>query len=1533
MKNYYLFFLLILTSNVYFAQNNCLQFHNISTDIATYNNTAALNPTDVITVEAWINASGWRTNIWEGSIAGKDGWSAGNTGYMLRCGEGGDLSFNISIGGTWAEARTTTNPMVTGTWYHVAGVYNGSSVKIYINGTEAASVATSGSISTSSQNLLIGNCPADNNRYFNGYIDEVRIWHAAIDPGVINAWKNKTVSLCHPLYASMIAYFQLDDNSPVTNMMETISGSDAGTSVIGASYLLNTNGAFLGSVSGFQQTTASQPNTGSVAPGSANNDVIRLEVEVYSAMNATEFRLRTNGTTNVSDISNAKLWYTGTSSTFSTGSQFGSTVAVPPGAGIDMVFSGSQALSCGTNYFWLSYDISAGATTGNIVDANYQSSIIGGASRTPVTSTPAGSRPIANSCNHSIELTDTYGDGWNGGTVTVSVNGTPVLSNITLAAGSGPQTNTFSASTGDNINVTTTNGGSYPSEMRIIVKDGTGTTIIPLQQPPTTPGVNGTGACSVAPMSFVSTTASQPNTSSVSAGVTNQEVLRMEVVTTGTGSPLSVTQFILRTDGTTNVADIANAKIWYTGTNSTFATSTQFGSTIASPPVPGSNMTFTGTQTLAEGTNYFWLSFDIQPAAVTGNVVDGTFQSVTINGTAHTPSTTSPAGNRLISIIYCTSNATSTADEEIFNVTLGSLNNTSNCSTTGGTGSILNEYSDYTALAAPSLTQGVSYPFSVEVGTCGGNYSNAVAIYIDFNMNGVFTDAGEQVYLSIASSSGPHTEAGSIAIPVTATPGNTRMRVICVETGTPSSISPCGTYSWGETEDYTVQINTAGPMVFSSCTASQPNTTDVSTGTTNQEIIRLEVVTTGVTSPINASEIRIRTNGTTNYATDIADARIWYTGTSSSFSTTNQYGTVVAVPPAPGTNMVFTGTQTLEPGTNYFWLTYSIPAGATPGNFVDGVFQRITVAGVNYSPAITAPAGERTIIDGCHHTLCLYDSGANGWQGGTLTVQVNGSNVLTGVTLAAGSSGTYNFIADDGDVITTIYTAGTNPAENRYEITNPNGAYILSDGHDNEIPSGTSGTGNCSDVPNFTVNGQAYQTGTDCFILTENKNNQSGSVWYNYMVDLSSTFRIDFDIYLGDKDVTFINDGADGMTFAFQNECSAAGGAGGSLGYGGITPSLAIEFDSYMNSLDNNDPADDHLALVSNGNVNHAAGTHLAGPAAIPAGFEDDAWHSVAVRWNAITMTLNIYFDGVLQLTYSGDIVTNIFGGNPIVFWGFTGGTGLYYNRQEVCVTSYPANSSALSDIYCDPCNELVEVAYGAASYTWMLDDGSIDDPTIYNPTMSPTVTTEYTVLIEDACGNFIMDHFTIFVGTLGIELSGLRGECGSTSNLLQWTTLAEINNEYFTVERSHDAINFEVAGYLEGAGNSNTALDYSWSDSRRIPGISYYRLKQTDNDGQESYSEIIPVSCPCNNQYNIYPNPTKGKLNIDIMGTDAQNLVCKIEDMLGREIFSEQIIMEQNSILKTFHLDDILDGIYLIRIIDNASKEIIHTEKVVFSN
>lgn len=88
------------------------------------------------------------------------------------------------------------------------------------------------------------------------------------------------------------------------------------------------------------------------------------------------------------------------------------------------------------------------------------------------------------------------------------------------------------------------------------------------------------------------------------------------------------------------------------------------------------------------------------------------------------------------------------------------------------------------------------------------------------------------------------------------------------------------------------------------------------------------------------------------------------------------------------------------------------------------------------------------------------------------------------------------------------------------------------------------------------------------------------------------------------------------------------------------------------------------------------------------------------------------------------------------------------------------------------------------------------------------------------------------------------------------WTTLSEVNNDYFTLERSRDGINFEYVGTVEGAGTSTNSINYSYFDYRPHQGLSYYRLKQTDYDGGFKYSKLVAVMIDSENfngEYEIY--------------------------------------------------------------------------------
>ncbi len=158
---------------------------------------------------------------------------------------------------------------------------------------------------------------------------------------------------------------------------------------------------------------------------------------------------------------------------------------------------------------------------------------------------------------------------------------------------------------------------------------------------------------------------------------------------------------------------------------------------------------------------------------------------------------------------YCSSSASFTADEEIFSVTLNGVTNTLACGVAApGPGSVPYLYSNFTTLGPlTTLSPGATVPFTIVQDECDGAtyYSNGVAMWIDFNNDGDYLDAGEKVYGETTTSTGPRTINGTFVVPANAATGViTGMRVMVVESN--ASPTSCQNYNYGETEDYLVKI-------------------------------------------------------------------------------------------------------------------------------------------------------------------------------------------------------------------------------------------------------------------------------------------------------------------------------------------------------------------------------------------------------------------------------------------------------------------------------------------------------------------------------------------------------------------------------------------------------------------------------------------------------------------------------------------------------------------------------------------------------
>lgn len=312
----------------------------------------------------------------------------------------------------------------------------------------------------------------------------------------------------------------------------------------------------------------------------------------------------------------------------------------------------------------------------------------------------------------------------------------------------------------------------------------------------------------------------------------------------------------------------------------------------------------------------------------------------------------------------------------------------------------------------------------------------------------------------------------------------------------------------------------------------------------------------------------------------------------------------------------------------------------------------------------------------------------------------------------------------------------------------------------------------------YYLNGNATAIGGDCYQLTPFQSNKYGTVWHADQIDLTQPFNILFTMNFGFLD----SNGADGMCFVLQDiGTNAIGENGGGMGYQSFGTSLGIEFDTYRNS-GFNDPTYDHIGIQINGEVNHNAPMGvIAGPvqaSATSVNIEDGQDHLVRITWNPETHFIQVFFDCEFRLEGEVDLINNVFGGENLVYWGFTAATGGSYNIHKVCLREDILNQSEVT--ICQGTSTQLEAAGSIDnSYTWTPNE-YINNTNSSTPTVNPPVTTIYTASFLDACGDHTETKITVNVENLEINIDDIPMlNCESPSAQIHAETNASDNTLY----------------------------------------------------------------------------------------------------------------------------------------------------------
>jgi gliding motility-associated-like protein len=342
----------------------------------------------------------------------------------------------------------------------------------------------------------------------------------------------------------------------------------------------------------------------------------------------------------------------------------------------------------------------------------------------------------------------------------------------------------------------------------------------------------------------------------------------------------------------------------------------------------------------------------------------------------------------------------------------------------------------------------------------------------------------------------------------------------------------------------------------------------------------------------------------------------------------------------------------------------------------------------------------------------------------------------------------------------------------------------------------------------YTVNRDAFSTSCRCYTLTRALDFQSGSVWNNTRIDLRQSFDFYFVVNLGCDDL-----GADGIAFVLQPISTNVGGSGGGMGFEGVRPSVGVTLDTYQNTNDN-DPVFDHMAIQLNGDIVHTSPQNISSTVSISAtnnNVEDCRDHVMRVVWNATTFRMEVFFDGQTRVSANYDLINQVFSGNPLVYWGFTGATGGSKNVQSFCTALVPKFYSDLSQRFC--VNEPIRfidssiTLGGIVKRYWDFDDGSPIDSVSIEPTHTyaqpGNYRIKYKVVGIDGCSATFEKPITI--GAKPLAAIAANPLCTDRNIQLQDQSTvvnASIQNRFWKIEssgqtftQSNPQISFSQAG------------------------------------------------------------------------------------------------------------------------------------------
>jgi len=1059
----------------------------------------------------------------------------------------------------------------------------------------------------------------------------------------------------------------------------------------------------------------------------------------------------------------------------------------------------------------------------------------------------------------------------------------------------------------------------------------------------------------LANMTYASSTTLDGGNTSYKKNSVNNTILKVEVETIGGSNPLSATSFTFNTNGTEDADDISNARVWFTGASPEFSTAHQFGTTVANP---NGSFTVTGSKVLVSGTNYFWLTYDVKGSAVTGHKVDGECNSITIVN-AKIPTVNAPAG--FGTITNAPLQGTYTIGLQLFNLAAGKdlhfrkssrlvtrefIVETNNTFTkrvqkddveiagdfkkeerqvSEDTYVLMDGNTPYTGPVCRELTtefknRNASFINLTEV---LGVYASITDAFNDISSNGISGPVNfllvDEVYSSetfpillkeLNGSSAINTftlkPAPGVTPEIIMSSGTSVIKVFDSQFITIDGSNTAG----GTSRDLSVISNdfiySFGIWIGSS---SNKTITDI---TVKNCIVRTGESFIGSIPILLADGSNSSSPG---YMTNVT--------VSNNLLQKGRYGLFIN----GGTNIQnisnvnISGNILNSSGADAIGNLGIYTQGVTSGMIVDNEIANLNSSVDEMDKGIWLANGSHDMIVERNKIYNIGYTGNNGYGGHGIFISANHANACDTIR----NNVIYNIFGDGWNYLDAIYYLDNPCGIALYSSTPQSGISLLNNSinlYGNTLMKtgaasfGVFASSNTSaDILNNVISnnlgiGDASAYGS-CGVFAQNSHNQFINIDYNnyYINPTGNGVKA-----IGKISNVKTSTGIDNWrSVTFQDKSSLSFDPGFTSNTD-LTPNI-----NNSSSWSLNGRGKQQLSVKNDFNGNLRSITVPAGspdigayeftPVSIPpiisgSGsmangnttyfiFGGDT--AAAITWHGSTLpaSVNLKF-------FSGTNPPSAFEGNyGNCYWEFetSGGSGYTF---DLTLNWDPARIGSIGDV------SRISIA-NYTSNVWEHYDASVD--AVKRTTTKNGLSQLTTFTIDDMSSPLPVNLLYFTSNTTGRNVK------------LKWATSWELNNRGFEVERkSHAQSNWQLIGFVDGRGNSNTEAVYEFNDPLLCTGSYNYRLKQIDYSGNAEYfilSLVVVIGKPLDFVLGQnYPNPSNPKARIDYELPFDTELLISVYDIGGREV---KKLFDGFSIAGYYAVEfdgtDLASGIYFYRI------------------